>query len=332
MRTDCASNKVTERRTYHALLFTSILAIVLIGATDPACAERSRREEQREIGLDVRLFSIQDGIESVEGHGNGYGGHNATLGLAFKIDEQSANVNVKVRTKKGRFLITVSPTDCGEKTLDGRSFPLELDMTDLRATTLELAKDKDGRKFLLSLTPSVKINPKPNPLRLTANCLNIWRLSFSGSRILLNDEKYLGIFGASGGELAFLQIPGIGRVEFSLKPFRNAEVLGQLESGVILIEYEGQKIEITNVSYGLFASALPGGPYEVWTRVTPSGMTIEEEVQASLHQFEESIKNNSDLELTPQKIEEGREAIRKGYAVSLGVSGIPEKDRIDEHN
>jgi hypothetical protein len=250
----------------------------------------------------------------------------------FRIDDQAGSVDVKLRTKEGGLLITVSAKGCSEKTADGKPFPLELDMSDLKATTIELAKDSNGRKFLLSLTPSVQISPKPKPLQLTGELLDLWRLSFLGSRIILNDEKYLGIFEASGGELAFLQIPGIGKVEFSLKPFKNAEVLGQLDDSTIRIETpEGSKLEITNVTCGQFTNPLPGGPYMVWTRVTSSGMTFEQEIQSNLRQFEEGIKT-SDIDLGPEQVEKARERISKGYGVALGVSGIPQQDRIEEEN
>jgi hypothetical protein len=114
------------------------------------------------------------------------------------------------------------------------------------------------------------------PKRADETAFEFNRWVFQGSIVVVNDRLYAGKISASGGYKAFVDIAGVGKFEFAMQPFRDAQLVGTLKGGQIHIESgDGTTIEIYDVKNGIHEIQLPGGPYAVWVRRSPSTMAVE---------------------------------------------------------
>jgi hypothetical protein len=182
-------------------------------------------------------------------------------------EERSFRTTVKCDLESGRFTvqITIDPSDN-----DKLNEPLskKVDLTDLRAHSLILATNDDGRIYLISLLPSVRATDN-RPHKIDPKKFELGQMSFPGSVVVFNDSFYAGRMNVTGGTLCFVEYPGIAKIEFALEPFRNAKPTGSLHSDNIhILNDDGQTLDIVGVRNGIYQEILPGGPYTVWVRWT----------------------------------------------------------------
>jgi hypothetical protein len=138
--------------------------------------------------------------------------------------------------------------------------------------------------YHLNLVPSVKTVPlRPKPFSEAAD--DLYRLGFHSSRVMLNDEHYIGRMLASDAELFSMDICDVATIEFSLHHLKDAEAWGRLQNGRITIQHpEGITIEIDNVTNGSDARFVGDGPYLVWVRWNkPQNTAAEYRAQLSAH-------------------------------------------------
>ncbi len=277
----------------------------------------------------IVLFSMADTADSYVPSGSASGKASSMLGLSYSGEGRVFMVEVRLSEKDDRFLADVALVPGrGDRGTEARTF--QLDLTDLKPLQLELARDEaTGRRYALQVTPSIDvIDQRTRPFDPARLRLELFY--FSSGPVIVNDERYVGRMGAGGGELAWLELPGIGQVEFSLKRFRGAEALGALYEGTIGIKLEdGQRIQIDGVTNGVHNQVIPGGPYTVWVRWTPSELSFEQQVEQTLSKFEGMQRQNElPPDVTPEQIESIRRGIRRGSLMGSGVMGIPQKDRL----
>jgi hypothetical protein len=245
-----------------------LFVFATFGLTTACLASLSTEDKiYKYYAVDINLFSVDQTqpIESYKWHGSGNSGEGGSVGLAGGGKSRYFRVNVASKNRKGRFVVNVSIVP-GKNDTDTKKDSFEIDFTDLKPKSFELAKDVDGRVYMLNLTPSIKIiDNRPKRADDTSFRFGIWTLI--DSMVIFNDSVYAGKIGCSGSPLAFVSYPGVAKVEFALVPFRGARRLGTLKDGKIQIRSEdGQSLDIYGVKNGLHEIQLPGGPYEVWVR------------------------------------------------------------------
>ncbi|MCL5270870.1 MAG: hypothetical protein M1457_10065, partial [bacterium] len=118
---------------------------------------------------------------------------------------------------------------------------------------------------------------------------------FDDSPVILDDRRYLGKLTAAGGPLAFVEVPGLARVEWALAPFPSAVNGGRLAAGRLTLTRggdapdAGMTIDIYQVRNGTAGTVtgaaggrghsgpetLTGGPYPVWVRWMPPSLSVE---------------------------------------------------------
>lgn len=209
----------------------------------------------------------------------------------------------------------------------------EVDLTDLKPRSLDLAKNPDGRVYMLNLTPGIAVVDN-RPKRADDTSFEFSRWSLHGSMVIFNDSVYAGKIGCSGGPLAYVSYPGFAQVEFALEPFRGARRLGTLKDGNIQIRSEdGQSLDIYGVKNGVHRMQLPGGPYEVWVR----WQNLPEEAKFEIPSKEDWIRavkaRFAEMGNTPptdDELDKGYERIRheRHLPLSSGVGPIGPSDRI----
>ena len=159
--------------------------------------------------------------------------------------------------------------------------------------SLDLGAAKDGRTYQLHLLPTVKlIDLRPKPF--TEMAKDLYRLKFHSSRIMLNDDQYIGRMMATDAEKFSMEICGVASLEFSLYQLTDANPWGQLKDGQIKFTHpEGTTIEIGNVTNGAEDLLASGGPYTVWVRWKKPQQTVEE-YRAALSELCTEVKSRSE--------------------------------------
>jgi hypothetical protein len=313
-------------RLVAALLFASGLATsgTATGAEDGAYVFRDFI-----VDASVASYSPGGGIESYEMRGGMTSAH-ASLGLGFQVGEISASVDIRPRMDKGRFMveIDVHPANATD-TLEFEK--LELDLTDVKPTAVQLATDDSGRVYQLNLTPSVRVTDRtPRPLDVGKLQLQNWR--FPNSPVLVNDAMYVGQISCAQSPVAILGISGVASVEFALEEMTNSAPWGVLQDGVVTITHpeEHTTIQISNVSNGgQHAMTLPGGPYQVWVRWTAPEYTPEKYRETMLEVRERIVAERGSAEGLEQLDQQlAREPTPWIY--SSGVRGFQPDDRVVE--
>jgi hypothetical protein len=222
---------------------------------------------QKYYAVDIGFFSIDltKPMESYRWNGSGNAGTGGSVGLGCSDDVRDFRIVVLSKNVKGRFVVNVEVAPGTNDPVTKRD-SFDVDLTDLKPRSLELAKNDDGRVYMLNLTPGIAVVDN-RPKRADDTTFKFSRWSLHDSMVILNDSVYAGKLGVSGGPLAHISYPGFGKVEFALKPFRGAKRLGTLRDGRIQIRLEdGQSLDIYGVKNGVHRIQLPGGPYEVWVR------------------------------------------------------------------
>jgi hypothetical protein len=243
--------------------------------------------------IDASQFSFLPGkeIESYRSHGSGGCGPGGELGLGIADKSRQLSVSIVARLKSQRLVASVAVKPAQS---DTRTQPQEheFDLTDLRPKSLDIALDDDGRVYRLNLVPRLVEFPKVRQFRVRDLRLESW--SFPESPVILNDTDYLGQLSMSHGAVAWCDIPGVARVEFSLLHLKDALPLGTLNNGVIEISRpDGTSLRISNVKNGVPRQMLEGGPYQVWVRWTAPTQTVEQ-YRASLAELVRSIRQRAE--------------------------------------
>ncbi len=284
----------------------------------------------------IALFSIQPDqvLDSYVSHGSGMATVNSTVQLACKDESRDFSARIQPRQKDNRFFaeVTVAP---GRSDTVTASEAFQADFSTLEPKVIRLAQNDDGRTYLLSLTPGVKIvDITPRQADETAFEFNKW--VFHDSVVVVNDALYVGKMNASGGYKAYVDIADLGKFEFAMQPFRDARLLGTLKDGIIHVECEdGTTVEIYDVRNGIHEMQLPGGPYGVWVRPSPSGrvekyaVPPEEEwiqqVKAKFAQMGQAPPSDEELHRRYEQFK--RQGPR--MTMAFGIGPIPEADKVE---
>jgi len=311
-----------------------LMLFCLIGCLTTTCFASLATENKvyKHYSLHIDLFSVDPNqpLDSYRFHGGGNSGDGGTVGLAY-LDNR---VNFTSANRKGRFIVNVDIIPMKQNS-DTEADSFEVDFTDMKARSFELAKNEEGRIYMLNLTPSVKIIDN-RPKRADDTSFQFSRWILSDSMVIFNDSVYVGKLGCSGGPLAYVSYPGLAKVEFALEPFRGAKRLGTLGGGRIQIRSEdGQTLDIYGVKNGLHEMQLPGGPYEVWVR----WQNLPGEAKFEIPTKEEWVRmvkaKFAEMGNTPptdEELDKGYERIKheKHLPLSSGVGPIKPADRIEK--
>ncbi|MHC4118952.1 MAG: hypothetical protein ACYSWO_15765 [Planctomycetota bacterium] len=314
-----------------------LLVLATVGPT-AACLGSSSTEDSihKYYAVDINFFSVDLArpMDSYRWHGGGNAGTGGTVGLGCSDDVRNFRIRVSGKNVEGRFVVTVSVTP-GETDSATKEGLFDVDFTDLKAQSLELAKNDDGRVYMLNLTPGIAVVDN-RPKRADDTSFRFSKWSLHDSMVIFNDSVYAGKLGVSGGPLAYVSYPGFAKVEFALIPFRGAKRLGTLKDGKIQIRSEdGQSLDIYGVKNGVHRIQLPGGPYEVWARWQDLPGKAEVEVppkeewirMVKAHLLEKGEPPPAEEEL--DKLYE-RAKHQRSLPLSSGVRSIGQSDRIDD--
>jgi len=327
-----ATNKHNIRK---AKLTLSVFAIV--GLTTACLGSLSTEDKiHKYYSLDIHLFSMDpiQPLDSYRFNGSGSTGSGGSVGLAGGGKSRYFRVNVSGKNIKGRFVVNVSIVP-GKNDSTTKEDSFEIDFTDLKPRSFELAKDGDGRVYMLNLTPGIKIIDN-RPKRADDTSFRFSRWTLLDSMVIFNDSIYAGKIGCSGGPLAYVSYPGFAKVEFALEPFRGARRLGTLKDGKIQIRSEdGQSLDIYGVKNGVHEIQLPGGPYEVWVRWQNLPGEAKFEVPPKedwIRMVKARFAEMGNTPPTDEELDKGYERIKheKHFPLSSGVGPIKQSDRIDE--
>lgn len=245
----------------------AISLLATVGLTTACLGSLSTKDEiHKYYAVDINFFTVDlsSPIESYRWHGSGSAG-DGTVGLGASDDVRNFRIDVSGKSMKGRYVVSVTVTP-NENDSVTKVNSFDVDLTDLKPRSFDLAKNDDGRVYRLNLTPGIAVvDNRPKRADDTSFRFNRW--SLHDSMVIFNDSVYAGKLGCSGGPLAYLSYPGFAKVEFALEPFGGANRLGTLKDGRIHIQSEdGQSLDIYGVKNGVHKMQLPGGPYEVWVR------------------------------------------------------------------
>jgi len=290
----------------------------------------------RHYEVKVELFSIQPDrvLDSYDSHGSGMAVPGSTVQLACGDESRNFSVRIQPRQKDNHLFadVIIMPSRSDTKT-QGQT--LEADLSALEPKAMKLASNEDGRIYMLNLTPGVKVmDVTPKRADETAFEFNRWVLQRSA--VIVNDRLYAGRMGVEGGNKAYVDVSGVGKFEFALQPFRDAKLLGTLQNGQIHIESDdGTTIEIDDVKNGIHQIQLPGGPYAVWVRQSPSTRTENYTIPPEAEWVQQVKAHFARIGQTPPSDEELHRKYEQFKSqgppvmMSCGVGTIPQADRIE---
>jgi len=301
----------------------------LVGARAHGQAPKPEDATTHQFWADANVVALKPGEESAtyRSFGGGGVGPNGTLRLGIADKRRQFEVRIAATVKSQRFLAKVSVMPSKEDT-ETKAQEMEYNLADPMPRALEIARDEDGRIYRLGLVPSIRVKPLPVQFNVEELRLDYW--SFPSLPIILNDHDYIGTFAMGRAPLAWCDIPGVARVEFSLLPLKDGLPIGTLEKGVINIAHEsGTTLRISDVRNGTNQDILSGGPYRVWVRWKKPSQTMEEYRESLKQQIaavRERIKNG-DLSLpagTLERLEKMSESGRIGL-IGNGIGPVEEK-------
>jgi len=284
--------------------------------------------------VDINFFSVDQTqpMDSYKWYGGGSSSDGGRVGLSCYDDVRKFRIEVAGKNKNGRFVVNVSiAPEKNDAVTEKKSF--EVDLTDLKPRSFDLAKNDDGRVYMLSLTPGIAVVDN-RPKRADDTSFEFSRWSLHDSMVIFNDSVYAGKMSCSGGPLAYVSYPGFAKVEFALEPFSGARRLGTLKDGKIQIRSEdGQSLDIYGVKNGVHRMQLPGGPYEVWVR----WQNLPEEAEFEIPSKDDWIRavkarfaQMGNTPPTDDELDKGYERIKheRHLPLSSGVGPIGQNDRI----
>ena len=151
----------------------------------------------------------------------------------------------------------------------------------------------------------------------------------------MNDQDYLGTLDLGGAEIAWIDVPGLAKVEFSLLPLKGAKPEGLLKDGTLRIKHGDEtRLRISNVKNGFGFASLPGGPYQVWVRWHEPSKTIDD-YRDSLRRRIRNLRERSergDMVVPKQTFERLEQAAESGRVLQVesGVRAAKDSDVISE--
>jgi hypothetical protein len=289
----------------------------------------------RQFWTEATMISLlpDDELATYRSHSGGGVGPNGTLDFGVSgVGDTPRRFNVTIvgKLKAHRFSahVIVKPDDEDTRT---RAQEIDYDLSDLNPRSLEIARDQNGRVYRLSLVPKIIEHPQPKQFKASDMRLENW--SFPSSPVIVNDQDYIGRLSMSNGPLAFCDIPGLAKIEFSLLHLKNALPIGSLENGVIDIAHEsGTTMRISDVRNGINEELLTGGPYRVWVRWNKPSQSVEEYREA-LKQHIASLKErvkNGELSPPPGSLERLEKMGQSDRIVLYenGVGGVEKDDLV----
>ena len=286
---------VAQKPLFHSLVPGCVLFVFMSGI----CHGQSPPSYDKPVYTyyaDLKLYSIipSGGPETFRAYnGGGVSGIGGSTESGIRTDSQNLRVGIEGQSKDRRFIVKLTvKTLSKDSPKPGDEQSREIDLTDLKPEVIELAKDADGRIYRATIIPHVKEYPATKVFRAEEMHFDQWHLS--GSILILNDQDYLGTLGASGGNLASVDVPGLAKVDFSLIPLKGSQPLGILHDGTITIRHEQTTLVIRDVRNGDLAETLKGGPYTVFIRWKPPSLTVEQyrdQVKLMVEQFKTRIND-----------------------------------------
>ena len=309
-----------RRRVARSFIAPFVVALSSFAALKGATAEPPTQQ----YWVDVMLFSFNPdaGIDTHRSHGGGGGSGRATLGTGVATNNRRFHVSVKIQRKSQRLLakVIVEPKKGDDLT---KAQEIDLDLSDLSARFLDVARDEDGRIYRLNLTPSIREVPQPRTFRV--DDLRLDCFSFSTSLVILNDDHYVGRLDLHHGSFAHIEIPGHALIEFSLLHLKDAEPLGVLQNGIIDIKHsDGTTLRITNVKHGIYPTILPGGPWQVWVRWKKPTRTLPEYrelLRQQLSILKERV-TNGEMTISPERLRQLERRSQTGDYIGLMSCGV----------
>jgi hypothetical protein len=256
----------------------------------------------------------------------------STLMLGVGDHDRQFKVSVLPKLNSKRFLVTVK-IEPEEQDKQTQAMEREVDLSELKPQLVELTRDADGRVYQLDISPRIIENLKPK--QFNTNDLHMESWGLSASPIILNDQDYIGQLGVSGGPLAWCDIPGLAKIEFSLLRFKDAQPIGTLSNGVIKIEHvaEGTTLQIANVKNGINGDVLSGGPYQVWVRWNKPTETMDQYRQSLKKQIAKLEKRakEGDASLPPETLQRLEKMSTSDHAEisSFGVRQIYPDEKVE---
>ncbi len=313
------------------------MGLVLIATCSALPTARAADEDdrlERRFWADATTYSVVADQElstyrSLGGGGVGPGG-TLTEGVADRRRHFKATIVAKLKSNRFLVNVTVQP-DEGDPTLPQS---IDYDLTDLQPRLLEITRDEE-RIYRLALVP--KVIERPKPVQFNASDLHWEYWSFPSSPVIVNDQDYIGRLAMSSGPIAFCDIPGLARIEFSLLHLKDAEPIGSIEDGVINITHPGgTTLRISDVKNGSAREELPGGPYRVWVRWSKPSQTIEqyrESMKRQVASLRERVKNGEATlsEASLKRLEQMSEAGRIGLSEN-GIRPVEPDDLAEPEN
>ena len=239
-----------------------LVGFVLVNGSTLASYARAEQttKDYKYYRVDAKVISLDasHSLQSYRSHGGGSGSPGSTLGYLTPVGE----VSIALIIESNRFYADV--TVHGRDEADAQQQRIEL--TNLRPTFLSLGTDEKGQTYHLNLTPSVvSVRLKSRSFQKAAD--DLYHLRFHSSRVVLNDNQYIGRMFASNAEVFSIEVCDIASIEFSLHHLKNAQPWGKLQDGQITLSHpDGTSIDISNVTNGEVDQIVAGGPYVVWVR------------------------------------------------------------------
>ena len=271
------------------LVSCCVFVAALLAAARPVCGE-TEPAGKTAFQVDVELFSVQTtyedpagaarGAESYRSHGSGSAGPGGSVSLAVSLREQ-LRVTVVHKRKAGCHVAVKVDPQKPDRIWQPQSH--DFDLSDLEPASLRVGPwIPGGQALIVNLIPSIRRPEAPAPL--DADALGITRWAFHGSPVIVNGWHYAGEMNMAGGERGYVDLPGLAKVEFSLKPFRGAEPTGLFQNGTITLSREApgarrHTIEIRNVRTGSpVRIELGSRPYQVWARWSEPSQSLDEAI------------------------------------------------------
>ncbi len=313
---------IERLRIWKSLRLITLTALLTLSV--PLCGEEPTSEDALSgwYFADAILFSLQPDKElaTYRSYGGGGVSPKGTFGLEVEDNGRRFKVSLVGKLKAHRFVatVTVTPNKADNRT---RSRETEYDLSDLIPRSLEIARDDDGRVYRLNLIPRIVEAEKPRQFKAVDFRLEHWQ--FQSSPVVVNDQDYVGELSMSSGPLAWCDIPGLAKIEFSLLHLKDSSPLGSLKDGVINIAHDGTTMRISNVKNGVNGEVLASGPYRVWVRWNKPTQSLEEfrkSIKTQIATLKERVKSG-DLSLTPGSLER-LENMSKSDRISLMSSGV----------
>jgi hypothetical protein len=289
-------------------------------------------EEINTYWIDAAMvsFDASGSLDSYRGGGNLGGSPGSTLGTSTP----DSDICIEPHLESNRLYadVTIEQRGTSDNSVAKKQ---RFDFTSLRPQVLDLGTAKDGRTYHLNLIPTVrKVKVRPKSFREAAD--DLYRLKFHQSRIILNDEQYVGRMLASDSLVFSMEVSDVASIEFSLLHLKGAQPLGRLQDGRITIRHPdgshpaGTTLEIDSVTNGSNDRLVEDGPYEVWVRWNKSQVTGDE-YRAQLAAYRDQIKNGDMFGNEGALKAIDKELARKPgpWVVSTGARE-PQKNEIEE--